>query len=506
MSSFEPDVSDPDPLEDADLSDVVPFVLSEREAPASGRTLEIHQAWGTTLLATRQFPAGHGDVRIGLESGHHWRFLGIDMGFVPRPVGALLPWVAPLWSEVEGTWRSDFVVDADDLPGAEGWTLFEVGPDGEAAAHVVVGWAGFLEQGGEQRPFAALVAAGEATLTPEGALRIPIPPSARLGVEVGGSVFFARRVTPAPRVGRASAEAPDHLFSGALAVGACLFLAMVATTWMVPPTHHDATRQVPPELVELLLGLPTADTVASVKAKQEESGAKAKDREGKTGRDDGDRKVAKRQARSDQRDRAVAERAGLLGAIDDDAVAAVLGSSSLSDDLRSRVGGLIGSAGNQLGTGGLGGRGPGLGGGGEADSLGGIHTHGIGDGARDYGVPGGGGGKEEGVIGSSPREAVVLGPLDRSLIDEVVKRNLPSLKYCYQRQLNRSSELGGKVVMKFTISGDGSVSAASTRSSTLASPAVEGCLAERFLRMRFPAPQAGGTVIVSYPFLFSQGS
>lgn len=96
---------------------------------------------------------------------------------------------------------------------------------------------------------------------------------------------------------------------------------------------------------------------------------------------------------------------------------------------------------------------------------------------------------------------ILVGQLDRSQIDEVVKRNLTAIRYCYQRELQKDASLAGKVTMKFTISGDGTVSAARA-SGSLQSDAVQSCMTGRFLKMRFPEPRGHGIVVVSYPFLF----
>ena len=73
------------------------------------------------------------------------------------------------------------------------------------------------------------------------------------------------------------------------------------------------------------------------------------------------------------------------------------------------------------------------------------------------------------------------------------------IKYCYSRELTKNPSLEGKIVVKFTIAGDGSVSQASIESSTMTSKAVESCITGRF---KFPEPK-DGIVIVSYPFEFS---
>jgi Ca-activated chloride channel family protein len=151
-------------------------------------------------------------------------------------------------------------------------------------------------------------------------------------------------------------------------------------------------------------------------------------------------------------------------------------------------------------VGGLGFGGGGFGGGG----LGSLGTRGLGSGSSGYGTGGGTfGAKGEGGLGAVGGDPIILGSLDRSVIDQVVKRNLNALRYCYQRELTKDPTLGGAVVVKFTIAADGTVSQAAIKSSTLGSPAVESCLVGRFLRAQFPAPAGGGTVVVSYPLVFS---
>jgi Ca-activated chloride channel family protein len=102
-----------------------------------------------------------------------------------------------------------------------------------------------------------------------------------------------------------------------------------------------------------------------------------------------------------------------------------------------------------------------------------------------------------------PGDPIILGALDRHLVDTVVRRHGNQLRYCYQRELTKRADLAGKVTMKFVIAKDGTVSSATTKSSTLSSDPVESCLEGRFMKMQFPQPKGGGIVIVSYPFAFS---
>ncbi len=161
-------------------------------------------------------------------------------------------------------------------------------------------------------------------------------------------------------------------------------------------------------------------------------------------------------------------------------------------------------AGVEMVGGSLAARGTGLGGGGMAGGLGGLGTKGRGSGASGYGTGGGHfGAKAADVVGISSGSPIILGSIDKTFIDAVVRRHMNQIRYCYQRELQKNPGLAGKVVVKFVVAKDGTVASASIKSSTLNDATVESCLVSRFLRMSFPAPGGGGIVMVSYPFLFT---
>jgi len=163
------------------------------------------------------------------------------------------------------------------------------------------------------------------------------------------------------------------------------------------------------------------------------------------------------------------------------------------------LGGLSGS----YGSGGLGSSGRGVGGGGMAEGLSGIGTQGYGSGVPRSAVEEGSYGKKDaGNPGVSSGSPIILGSLDKSVIDRVVKQHLAEIRYCYQKELNKDPSLAGKIVLQFTIQADGRVSAASIKSTSLNNKVVESCITGRFLRFKFPQPVGGGKVMVSYPFVF----
>lgn len=96
------------------------------------------------------------------------------------------------------------------------------------------------------------------------------------------------------------------------------------------------------------------------------------------------------------------------------------------------------------------------------------------------------------------------GVLDKTAIDLVVQGKMPTFRNCYQRQLQRTPNLGsGRVTMQFIIGEDGFVTKARVASTTLRNDDVEQCLQQNLKGTPFPLPR-NGTVVVTYPFTFNR--
>ncbi|HVV88635.1 MAG TPA: AgmX/PglI C-terminal domain-containing protein [Kofleriaceae bacterium] len=150
------------------------------------------------------------------------------------------------------------------------------------------------------------------------------------------------------------------------------------------------------------------------------------------------------------------------------------------------------------------GDGPGAGGALEADQV----SHGkIDPGetrpASGHSGHGSGGLKETGLVATGNAEGD-FGGLTKEEIDRVVKSRSGLIKTCYQRELDHSAGLGGKLVISFTISAGGDVTRAKADGgkSTLHNAEVEDCVTRQIQRLKFPAKGGG---FVNYPFIFSQG-
>jgi len=177
-------------------------------------------------------------------------------------------------------------------------------------------------------------------------------------------------------------------------------------------------------------------------------------------------------------------------------------------ELNAAMGNMFGAkAGDSGGLGGLGLRGSGGGGGGTGDSIGigGIGTKGRGGGTGSYGTGVGVlGGKQSVDVGITSSEPVVMGSLDKELIRKVIHMNRGQIRFCYESQLQRYPKLGGKVAVKFVITGSGTVASSSVAQSTANNAEFETCVAGRVRTWQFPKPKGGGVVVVTYPFIFKQ--
>lgn len=91
---------------------------------------------------------------------------------------------------------------------------------------------------------------------------------------------------------------------------------------------------------------------------------------------------------------------------------------------------------------------------------------------------------------------------DRSDIRRVVGAKASSIKYCFERQLQRQPDLHGKIIAQWKVGLDGKVMNATIASSTMGSRAVESCIEREISRMRFERPD-GGICVINYPFVFT---
>ena len=471
-----------------------PFYDDEETESDGSRALEVLVMWGTTVVDVQHF-AGEAEYTIG-ESDDASHFVS----------SAVLP-------------DDPYVLARTD--GAE--MLVNV-PDAVRGEVMLSGKVYSLDD---------LRAAGK--LTPSDDARasqaLRLPPRARCRLLFGDLVFLinsvpaTREITAPPLYRAMDGQNLRYLLTSGFLHA--LFFAIVLS---IP---EDAGRlsldsfDLSDRWVEFMLKPESekeeklADLFKDLKEKAGEEAKKAKGDKGKMGKKDSEDKdkrfavkgpqdnEALELAKEKRRQEAVQVANEAFNQLEGELSAVwSKGDRAIGSDAVNALGSMFGdSVGEAAGFGGLGVAGVGRGGGGFSETsigVGNMATRGRGGrGGSGYGRGvsryGNRNSKVPKVIPGTP---IVSGALDKEIIRRIIRQHRAEYQYCYEKQLNKKRDLNGKVKVKFTIAGNGSVIAATVTESTMGDKNVEQCLVKRIKRWVFPEPKGGGVVIVSYPFIF----
>lgn len=114
----------------------------------------------------------------------------------------------------------------------------------------------------------------------------------------------------------------------------------------------------------------------------------------------------------------------------------------------------------------------------------------------------------KGSIGGEPilPDPVVVGAISTEAVRTGVEAQMASINACWEARAKEREGLAGKVLVKVVIARDGSVSGATTKSSSLRDPPTEACVNEAIAKASFEPLQDGRLAVVSYPLVFPPGS
>ncbi|PTL82544.1 adventurous gliding motility protein GltG [Vitiosangium sp. GDMCC 1.1324] len=374
---------------------------------------------------------------------------------------------------------------------------------------------GELTRKGETTDLKAVIESGKANHEGE-AYALTLKEEDFLSVDLGGVTLEAVFESVPKRAFAPLGEAVD--FS---VVNIFLVMFFLASMFVISAANHAAAGD---EYADELAGSDSRIAKLIVKApdtqknkfleklnqqkaeKQAEKAAKAKKEEGQMGKKEAPKQPAHAtsQGKPDKKEAAKNMAAKIFGG--KGGAASLFGGGGLGGDLKSAMGNMFGAKGGAAGGfGGLGlrGGGGGGGGGGETVGIGAVGTKGRGGGMGGYGSAVGGlGGKQSVDVGIAAEDATVTGSLDKELIRQVIQRNKGQIRFCYESLLNRFPKLGGKVSIRFTIASEGNVVTSSVAQSTAGNAELEQCVAGRVRTWSFPKPKGGGSVVVTYPFIF----
>ena len=393
------------------------------------------------------------------------------------------------------------------------------------------GMEGELTVDGQTMSLADVQSQGRArpSSTHQGALEMPIPTKARIKAKLGQNTFLVSSV-PQPR--RQAAPLFASMESRAMAYfagSAIVHLSIWALLNMIPPDPSALTL----DLAGAEGRLTRVQSKAQEDPKEEEEEIEKEEVEesggtgtamaldsGKMGKEDSKRATGQFAMKNNNSDPQLAKQAaidqarnagivGSLKAMQGGAFASLTGTGDFSSGLDDAnvFGGLLGDeVGEMQGGFGFGKSGFGPGGGGTGwGTIGtgsyGTIGHGSGTGSG-YGVGSGRGGMR-GRKASPPQvrigNAVATGDLDKNIIRRYIRRKLPRIKYCYEKQLLVKPGISGTVNAQFQISPQGTVL---NSSASGVNKDVSTCVAGVIKTIKFPKPKGGGLVQVRYPFTF----
>lgn len=465
-------------------------LFDEDEGEAGGRrALEVLVLWGVTVVDVRHFTEpGSYTIGDGEEASHFVRPQLIPQN--PFPL-----------AETDG---NSMVVNVPE--GVEG----EVMLDGKVYAIEELKNASKL---------------GRSSVPRSHSLRLP--PRARCRLKFGDLTFLINSVPAAPPIGRASllkAVDPQLLryLLGAAVLHALFFLIVLSIPEDADSLSMDGF-DMSDRFVDFMFKpeeeMKDPEDLFGDMKDEGEKAEKAKDEQGEMGDRTEEAQDKRFAVEGNQEEIELARERAKQEAIDT-AQAAINslegelssvwgeGNQAIGGDAVSALGNMFGDkTGAAAGFGGLGVAGAGRGGGGFGEAsigVGNVGTRGRGGGGNS------GYGRGQSRLGRKsakapkviPGNPIVQGSLDRETIRRVIRRHRAEYRYCYERELNRKRDLNGKIKVKFTIAGNGSVIASTVVESTMKNASVENCLAGKIKRWVFPAPKGGGIVVVTYPFIF----
>jgi protein TonB len=97
------------------------------------------------------------------------------------------------------------------------------------------------------------------------------------------------------------------------------------------------------------------------------------------------------------------------------------------------------------------------------------------------------------------------GHADAAAIAREIRARRKAVSACYERALKQQPTLAGKLIVRFSLSAAGTVTAVDIDEDTLGAPDVAACVRATALRWRFPA-LAEGPAALSFPFVFQPGA
>ena len=441
-------------------------------------------------------------------------------------------------TDSKGKLTTDFLIGSESLGSERMPVVVESGST--VAVVIPQGATGDITVGNQVISIEELAAQGQLQMSNQlaGARQYPLPQGATARVQYRGFTFVVKPMSAARRIGVGEGQRVDWKSYVWTMASMAFHTGLLLLFYFLPPRSSSLSLDLlnaDSRLVKYLIEPPETVEEETPEWLQENKdddeggkGKRHKDEEGQMGKKD-DKKTKNKfgiEGPQDNEDphmardeaKQMAANAGIIGILKASVGAWNSPTSpygrdtALGSDPMSALGALMGDQiGSNFGFGGLGLRGTGRGGGGTGEGtigLGNVGTIGHGAGGGTGSGYGSGAGGFHGRDAKVPRirsgQADVHGSLSKEVIRRIIGRHINEVRFCYEQELNTRPDLQGRISIKFIISPTGAVQTSAVDNSDMGNAKVEQCIAQAVRRWTFPAPEGGGIVVVSYPFVLAQ--
>ncbi len=107
-----------------------------------------------------------------------------------------------------------------------------------------------------------------------------------------------------------------------------------------------------------------------------------------------------------------------------------------------------------------------------------------------------------GTVALETKSMEVQGGLTKEQVRLAIADNKRALRNCHEQFLTYKKDLGGRIVLRWKINGEGPVDTITTQASNTAYPNFDSCVTDVIKKIVFPKAPNGNSTVVIYPFLF----
>ncbi len=107
-----------------------------------------------------------------------------------------------------------------------------------------------------------------------------------------------------------------------------------------------------------------------------------------------------------------------------------------------------------------------------------------------------------GTISIEVKSMEIQGGLTKEQVRQAISDNRRALRNCHEQHLTYKKDLGGRLVLRWKVNGEGPVDTVSIQSSDTKYGIFDACVLEVIKKIVFPKAASGNSTLVIYPFVF----